>query len=138
MMSVEQNKNAVRRYVAEVLNAHEPSRERDFVGPGLAEEGEQHIRQLFDAFPDFAAIIEDLFGEGDRVVARFTLSGTHRGAFAGAQPTNRRITWTSIRIYRFTDGKTVESWAMQDRLGLLTQLGLVQSDAEPINWASSD
>lgn len=136
-MSVEENKALIRFFVEEVVNAHDLDREREVVLPGLLDEAIQHLKQLFDAFPDVHATIDDLFGEGDRIVGRVTLSGTHSGPFAGATPTGRRITWTSIRIWRFEDGRVAETWAMQDRLGLLVQLGLVESPAEPIHWAGS-
>jgi len=136
-MTVEENKARVRFFVEEVANAHALEREREFVAPELVDEGVRHLKQLFDAFPDVHTTIDDLFGEGDRVVARVTMSGTHTGPFAGAAPTGRRITWTSIRIWRFEGGKVIDSWAMQDRLGLLTQLGLVDAQAEPIHWAGS-
>lgn len=137
-MSVEQNKEAVRRLVDEVWNSANLDALPEFVAPELVEESRLHTRQLLDAFSDLSVTIEDLFGEGDRVVARLTISGVHTGELAGAAATNERITWTSIRIYRFAGGKVAESWAMQDRLGLLTQLGLVQSAGEPLNWASKD
>ena len=48
------------------------------------------------------------------------------------------ITIHSIRIYRIVDNKIVDTWAMQDRLGLMEQLGLVQSAGGKINWASGE
>jgi predicted ester cyclase len=136
-MSVEENKDRIRFFVEQVVNAHDLEREREVVVPAILDEALQHLRQLFDGFPDIRGTIDDMFGEGDKVVARVTLSGTHTGTFAGAAPTGKRITWTSIRIWRFEEGKVAETWAMQDRLGLLTQLGLVDLPAEPIHWAGS-
>lgn len=136
-MSVEENKARVRYFVEEIVNAHALEREGEFVAPELVDEGVRHLKQLFDAFPDTHATIDEMFGEGDRIVARITMSGTHTGPFAGAAPTGKRITWTSIRIWRFEDGRVAETWAMQDRLGLLVQLGLVDSPAEPIHWAGN-
>jgi predicted ester cyclase len=136
-MSVGENKDRIRFFVEDVVNAHDLEREREVVVPAILDEALQHLRQLFDGFPDIRGTIDDMFGEGDKVVARVTLSGTHTGTFAGAAPTGKRITWTSIRIWRFEDGRVAETWAMQDRLGLLTQLGLVDLPAEPIHWAGS-
>lgn len=135
-MSVEENKAVVRRLVEEVWNAAEPDALAAFVAADLLEESTLHTVQLLDAFSDVNVTVEDILGEGDRVAARLTISGIHTGEFAGAAPTNRRITWGSIRIYRFADGEIAETWAMQDRLGLMTQLGLVQSAGAPIHWAS--
>ena len=78
------------------------------------------------AFPDLRAIVEDEIAEGDRVVQRLVLSGTHRGAFLGLPPTGRRATWQLVAIQRIgPDGKVAEHWASWDQLGLLQQLGAV-------------
>ena len=63
------------------------------------------------------------------------LSATHTGPFAGRAGTGERVSFASHRMYRVADGKIVETWAMQDRLGLLDQLGLVSIAAADINWA---
>jgi predicted ester cyclase len=135
-VSVEKNIAAIRSMVKEVFLARDPDALEKYDAPELLEESRQHTEQLLGAFSELEITVDDIFGQGDRVAGRFTISGHHTGEFAGAAPTNRRITWTSIRIYRFEDGKVAQSWAMQDRLGLLTQLGLVQSTAEPVYWAS--
>jgi predicted ester cyclase len=135
-VSVEENIASIRSMVDEVFLASNPDALERYEAPELLEESRLHTEQLLRAFSELVITIDDIFGQDDRVVGRFTISGNHTGAFAGAAPTSRRITWTSIRIYRFDGGKVVESWAMQDRLGLMTQLGLVESTAEPIHWAS--
>jgi predicted ester cyclase len=86
-------------------------------------------------FPDLHVTIEDkLIAEDDMVVARLTLTGTHTGPFAGQPGGGQRVRWSSIRIYRIADGKVVETWAMQDRLGLLQQLDAIAA-REAVNWA---
>ena len=77
------------------------------------------------AFPDVAAKVEDLIAEGDRVVARATISGTHNGEFMGVPPTGKRITFTCIDILRCADGKIVEHWGEADNVGMLQQLGVI-------------
>jgi predicted ester cyclase len=106
-MSVEENKDRIRFFVEQVVNAHDLEREREVVVPDLLGEAVQHMGQLFEAFPDVRGTIDDMFGEGDKVVARVTLSGTHTGTFAGVAPTGKRITWTSIRIWRFEEGRSL-------------------------------
>jgi predicted ester cyclase len=69
------------------------------------------------------------------VVGRLFVSGTNTGPFAGQPPTGKKIQFVSIRIYRIAGNKIVETWAMQDRLGLMEQLGLVKS-ASGVNWAA--
>jgi predicted ester cyclase len=80
--------------------------------------------------------VEDrLIADGDMVVARLALRGTHTGLFAGQPATGRVAAWSSIRIYRVADGMVVETWAMQDRLRLLQQLGAVPAVID-VNWAA--
>jgi predicted ester cyclase len=67
-------------------------------------------------------------------VARLTLMGTHTGAFAGRGGSGQLVCWSSIRIYRIADHQVVQTWAMQDRLGLLQQFGALP-ELEPVNWA---
>lgn len=69
--------------------------------------------------------LEDVIAEGDRVVVRWTNSGTHVGEFAGIPPTNKDFTITGIDIYRVENGKLAEHWDVVDQLSLLQQLGLL-------------
>src|SRR5438132_6012856 len=72
--------------------------------------------QLREAFPDLRRTIDDLIADGDKVVARTTFRGTHRGAFLGLPPTGRRVSWSSITIYRIVNGQVAEEWPVSDRL----------------------
>ncbi len=81
------------------------------------------------AFPDGHQTIEDLVAEGDKVVARLTFQGTHRGTFLGSAATGKRITVTMMHVYRFADGKVAEAWANRDDLGVMRQLGLLPEPA---------
>jgi len=67
---------------------------------------------------------EDLIAEGDRVVSRFTIRGTHKGVLMGIAPTNKPVTVTGIVIYRIVDGKVVEQWENINFLGMMQQLGV--------------
>jgi predicted ester cyclase len=66
--------------------------------------------------------VEDMIGEGDKVVVRWTWSGTHTGEFMGISPTGRQITVKGTCIHRFANGKFVESWSSYDVLGMMQQL----------------
>jgi steroid delta-isomerase-like uncharacterized protein len=81
------------------------------------------FRQLRGAFPDLAPEIKDLVAEGDRVVARFVVTGTHTGDFLGMSPTGKTFTYDEITIVRFENGRIVEHWAEMDSLGMMQQLG---------------
>ena len=84
------------------------------------------------AFPDLAVAVDDLVAAGDRVAARWTLGGTHRGEFLGRPPTGRRVAVAGMELYRLADGRIVERWAVVDLAGLLEQLGgAAPSLAEP-------
>ena len=88
-------------------------------------EGLKQIAAMFrTAFPDMQVTIEDLIAEGDKVVGRITTRGTHKGEFLGAPPTNQVVDMQEIHIVRFSDGKMVEHWGLEDSLGLMQQLGL--------------
>ena len=81
------------------------------------------IAGLRTAFPDLRMTIEDIFSDGDKVVVRFTASGTHSGPFMVIAPTGRAVTWSGVNIYRVADGRIRETWQLADGLGLLRQLG---------------
>ena len=83
----------------------------------------QFTSAFFTAFPDLQTTIEDLLAEGDKVAVRQTWRGTHRASFQGIPPTGKRITFTSIEIYRVAGGKLAEEWVELDIFGLLQQLG---------------
>jgi steroid delta-isomerase-like uncharacterized protein len=69
--------------------------------------------------------VEELFGAGERVVARWTGTGTHVGELMGLSPTNKPIRVDAISIFRIKDGLIVEEWTVWDALGLLQQVGAV-------------
>jgi len=85
------------------------------------------VQQALAAFPDLQFIREETFTSGERVVTRWTLSGTHRGEFKGVPPTGRAVIVSGISIYRLVNGKIAESWTQWDALGLMQQLGVVRS-----------
>ena len=136
-MSVEENKELIRRYVKEVFNKQDLSNYSDYVGGDFFETGTDHLQQFFTAFPDGQTQILDMFGEGEKIIARLEIKGTNKGSFAGQPPTGKKVTFESYRIYRIVDHRIIGSWAMQDRLGLMEQLGFVQSPGSNVNWASA-
>jgi predicted ester cyclase len=82
-------------------------------------------RWLRSAFPDLHAVLHEVVVEGDLVVGRITLSGTHQGDYLGVLGTGRSFAVQHIHMYRVRDGKLIEHWACRDDLGQLTQLGWV-------------
>jgi predicted ester cyclase len=121
----EPNKAVVRRLVAEVLNGGRLEVIDELYVPDLAEEAKAWIAPFRASFPDTHMEIIDLIAEDDTVVGRFTCSGTHLGEWLGYAPTGRRFdAIDEVGIYRFRDGRIVETWGLEDNLGRLEQLGL--------------
>jgi predicted ester cyclase len=80
---------------------------------------------LHRGFSDLRLTLDDLLAEGDRVVQRFTLTGTHTGDFLGLSPGGTRLTLTGLALGRITYGQIVEEWRGADWLSWYQQLGLV-------------
>jgi predicted ester cyclase len=85
----------------------------------------QFINEMFNAFPDLHFTIDDMVAEGDKIVTRFTWTGTNKGEYMGRPPTNRKVTTWAILIRRVVGGKFVESWERLDTLSWMQQLGIV-------------
>lgn len=83
------------------------------------------LTSQFNAFPDGRYTIEDQVAEGDRVVVRWSFTGTQKGEMLGIAPTGKRVTMTGISIIRLVGGKIVEAWEEWDNFGMLQQLGVV-------------
>lgn len=84
------------------------------------------IEDLKSAFPDLRLEIADIFSADEKVVIRFAASGTHLGTYLGLKPTGKRIKVHNINIYRFEEGRVVETWQLTDGVGLLGQLGVLE------------
>lgn len=85
--------------------------------------------ELAAALPDHRSTIEDVVAQGDKVVTRMMLRGTHGGPFRGAAPTGNMIEVNVYRMYRLAGGKIAEHWALLDTATLLRQIA-VQPSAE--------
>ncbi len=77
------------------------------------------------AFPDVVVTEEDLIAAGDKIVERSSAVGTHKGPMMGAAPTDKKVEWSEIHIYRLRDGKIVEHWAEIAMMELLQQVGVL-------------
>jgi steroid delta-isomerase-like uncharacterized protein len=83
------------------------------------------IGMMRAGFPDIQWALEEMIAEDDKVAARFTMRGTHRGPFFGVPPTEKPIDVQAMNIYRFDGGKIVEERGQPDLLSLLQQIGAV-------------
>lgn len=136
------NKEIALEYTVVMWNQHDIEKGLTYLTSELANsEAIGHITQAFNAFSDLRVEILEPgpIAEGDYVVVRVAVNATHdSGEFAGQPPSGKRLRWESIRIWRFEEGLIAETWAMQDRLGLMEQLGAVTSTADQVNWAAGD
>jgi predicted ester cyclase len=125
----EKNKAKVRRMV-EAINAGE---EASAVDELFALRAARRVKRLFaefrSAFPDWHEEIVQLVAEEGTVAGRFRCSGTHLGEFLGEAPTGKRMEVEEVFFVRAEDGKFVEFWALEDSLGRMRQLGLIQMGA---------
>jgi steroid delta-isomerase-like uncharacterized protein len=132
--AAEENKAIFRRYAEEVGNqhnfeivdqiferyiAHQPDGSTLERGP---EDVKRFQGEFHSAFSDFHINIEEQIAEGDKVVSRYTMRGTHQGDFRGMAPTGKEIEIKGVTIFRFSpEGKVVETWDSYDQLSLMRQ-----------------
>lgn len=100
--------------------------------PGL-QPGLENFRRALHAraggITELSVRVDHLVAEDDKVVARFTLTGTHSGTFQGIPATGKRVTFPATDIYRFEDGRIAEGWALMDFLSFLQQVGAAPAQA---------
>ena len=114
------NPDTIDEVYAADLVWHEP--DQDIRG---YEQAKQFVSTFFTAFPDLNATVEDVIAEGDKVVTRWTIRGTHQGEIEEfGPPTGKQTELQGISIHRIEGGKIVEEWNRYDNLSLLQQLGL--------------
>ena len=94
------------------------------------------VAMYLAAFPDLRFIVEDTVAEKDKLVASWTISGTHKGEFMGVRPTHKKVSIEGITIHYLANGKIIDSNISWDALGLMRQLGAVPALAKPQGAAS--
>ncbi len=139
---IEDNKQFMRQFVEEAINkknldAIDELVAEDFVehvpfpGQGPGREGLRQVLATFlSAFPDIRWTLEEQIAEGEKVVSRFTMTGTHRGDFLGIPPTGKSVNIWGVVIDVVRDGKFAESRIIIDTLGLMQQLGMIPMPSE--------
>lgn len=131
------NKELVRRFYKEVYVDWNMALVDEVVSPRFTSHdwpeggatGPEAFRDYYSGLrsvvPDAHYEVDDLIAEGDRVVVRWRLLGTHQGEFQGIAPTGRAITLKGVAIYRVNGGKLMERWVVSDLHGVLEQIGAV-------------
>ena len=87
----------------------------------------QTVEMFRSAFPDLTVTVEDMIAEGEMLAVRVISRGTHRGQLMGVAPTGRAVAINEQHFVRFATGKAVEHWGVEDNLGMMQQLGVVQA-----------
>ena len=138
-MSEEENKAVVRRFFEELLSTDnfavaDEILSSDFRFYFAGSPDPMNLEQYKDflvarraAFPDRRFVVEDIIAEEDKVSARFTMRGTHKGEFRGLAPSGREVTMSGIDMIRLAEGKMVEDRVEVDQLGMMQQLGVIAS-----------
>jgi predicted ester cyclase len=121
----------VREVFAQVFSGHDVDRIDDYFGEDYAHDGpippgrdsfKGHMRDLFDAFPDFEGRLDDVVVGDDKVVCRSVFRGTQEHELMGIAATGRTIEYGVIEIFRLAEGRIVEHWQQSDTLGLVPEL----------------
>ena len=141
LMAAEENREIVRRFwgvweegnlglvdelVAPDYVNHSPGMPNQPEGP----EGVKAVVSMFRAgMPNLRVVIEDMIAEGDKVMMRYKIEGTHEGELFGVPPTGRRVSIESITVERVSGGKIREHWRVTDTLDMMQQLGAISEHA---------
>ena len=131
------NKELIRRLYEEVWNKRKFEITSELISPSHALQGPnfsgssigpdayKHQVALFVAgIPDLRFTVEDTVSENDKIVACWTISGTHQGEFMGIPATNKKISFDGMTIHHIANGKIIDSFSNWDALGLMRQLGV--------------
>ncbi|HJY89768.1 MAG TPA: ester cyclase, partial [Candidatus Acidoferrum sp.] len=131
-----ENRAIVRRIYEEVWNKRRIELLDELLSPTHAlqapnvsgsEVGPQAYRRqvfaLLKGFPDLQMTIEDIFGEDEKIVVEWTLSGTHDGKFLGIPATHKKVSVDGVTIHHVANGKVIDSSANWNALSLMKQLG---------------
>lgn len=83
----------------------------------------RYVAHYLEAFPDLSFAVDDWFGTRDRLMVRYSFTGTHAGSFMGVTATGRPVRADGVGIYRVAEHKVAEVWDYLDLYGLARQLG---------------
>ena len=152
-MSTEQNKIIVRRFIDELWNrrlldvanevfsttciTHQLRSGAEIdSSPRDPESLKKHVAEWLASFPDLHFEIEQMMAEGDLVVTRCVMRGTHSVAWFGVTPTRKTISIRMMITHRIVAGQIVEDWVLVDSLGFFQQLGLIPATEELMKQAA--
>jgi len=140
MTTLEENKEIVRRVIAEGVNTGDLGVFRDMLAPDYSRHSQAttdmpeirgieamltFLRAQFAAFPDYHEKIELMIAEGDKVAYITTGTGTHTGPLGDIPPTKKKMEIVNFAVQRIHDRRIAETWIGWDNMAALSQLGLV-------------
>jgi steroid delta-isomerase-like uncharacterized protein len=138
------NKSIVRRMYEEVWNKRNLEVAKELISPSHAvqildaadsgvgpEAYARNVVQFVRAFPDLKFTVIDMVGENEKVVALWSISGTHKGEFRGIAATGKKISVDGITISQLADGKIMDSYVSLDMWGMMKQLGAIPAVGQP-------
>ena len=138
------NKSIVRRLYEEVWNKRNLEVAKELIAPSHAvqlfdaadsgvgpEAYARNVVQFVRAFPDLKFKVMDMVAEGEKVVALWNISGTHRGEFRGIAPTGKKVSVDGITISQLADGKIMDSYVSLDLWSMMQQLDALPAMEKP-------
>ena len=140
-MGVEENKAALKRYYDEIMNKGNFSLLADLVDEEYYLESpttksEKGLEDFKKRYADRIAVssdgfftIDEMVAEGDIVVIRGYMKGTHTGDAPEMPATGKPYNAAYTAFYYFKNGKIVKGWTIHDVLTRFQQLGITPPSA---------
>jgi predicted ester cyclase len=137
-MSVEDNKNLIRKYIEEVINTGNTDEIEKFISPEYTEihEGKrypvgikgakEHIIGVRQTYPDLKLTVDQQIAEGDWVATCITARGTHKGSWLGMKPTGQQVSFTGVNIEKVENGKITEHGGAANLLFQFLEIGAIK------------
>ncbi|MRG44629.1 hypothetical protein GFS24_05865 [Chitinophaga sp. SYP-B3965] len=138
--TMEKNKEVIRKIYDEALNKRNLGLLKEYISPEFV--GIRGVKgpegfgipgdQLIKGFSDVQWNVQEVIAEGDKVMVRWKLHGTHNGQYTDYAATGKEVTNDGLGIFLFKDGKVISSQVFTDRLGFLQQLGVLPVEAPKV------
>jgi steroid delta-isomerase-like uncharacterized protein len=135
MTTLEANKALIHRYYGELWNRWRLELADELLAADVRFRGSLavevqgvegfrgYVGLVRSAFPDFHNTVEELVAEADRVVARLTYRGTHRGPLFGVAPSGRAVSYAGMALFRIAGGRIASGFVVGDTGRLLREIG---------------
>lgn len=139
------NEGLVRRFFTEVLNGQQLEKTAELLSPDFVDHAlpphsfssdVEFLKNFWPgvfrrAFPDWEITVEEVRADADKVVARYSATGTHQGEYMGIPGSGRRIHVTGMNLFRLAHGRIVEEWPSMDQMSMMQQLRGEGAPSEP-------